>query len=325
MPELLYLMSDDSRIPVIRHFVSKENTMKKNVHVLCCGTLVLAAFLAIPASMTTAEESQATQTIKSFLSGGLCIEAARVTERPDVSYDSVGMPYKWYSVDDTYRLWVSLDGEKVYRFTHNRWGCNELHLVEGKTHDDAISETEAFASVVPLLSYLGFSTEQNEYEIEFKDTAYQTDQRINDLWGARWYIRKAFSLDGIKCRSRYLTIIVSAASGAVVGFHHNPVIPPENTLNPIVPYSAAEQIALAWITAHPYFAEANPTIAADSSQEQIVIAQKYDFYGESMVGRTVPISTYYSWVVIFDFVEFGRAYQCGVWVNIETGEVVGSG
>ena len=278
-------------------------------------------FLALLHSGAVAESAEA-QTAENFLAQIMNLSVSSIVESPDVSYDIIGLPYKTLTADGCCDVWVSEDGSAVYGYGKKSMFADED--TDGKTHADAISEAAAFAAITPLLQYLDLSTIQSDYELVFEDMGGETE---DDLWGCVWIVHREMELNGIPCRTRLFTGLVSAASDTIFTFRHRPVIQPENTLSLDVSYAAARQAAQAWLAAEPYFTEASPLLLDDDDDEgEQVIAPQQNFFAIDEEEQTSPTATYYSWEIPFEWTEWGDAQFNGVvWVDVVTGEVVGAG
>ena len=297
--------------------------MKVSHNYMFRSLVVLVALLFLSITRIWAEQSQSEQTIKTFFNDIITIKVNKMTIKSGIFCSSIGLPYRMISVNDgAYNIRISLDGTTIYFFNQKGWSSSETDIVEGKGHADAISETNAFTFAIPLLNYLGFPTQKDDYKIVFCDNAYKTTSSVEDLWGASWLISKDLYSNGKRCRGRYLTVIISAASGKIVSFIHKPVIHPQNTMNVQVTYASAQQAALAWLTAAPYFTGKSPTINTSNTQGEVVIAQKEGSSQENTLCEDA-ISTYYCWEVNFDFIENEKSNPGKIWVNVETGEVIG--
>ena len=294
---------------------------KNDLFGLLSTLVVFAFFLLAPLYTGVAEESAAAQTARNFLSQVMNVTATLIVESPYVSYDIIGLPYKTLTADTCCDVWVSEDGSAVYGYGKKSMFADED--TAGKTHADAISEAAAFAAMTPLLQYLDLSTTQSDYDIVFEDMGGETE---NDLWGCVWIVHREMELNGIPCRTRVFTGLVSAASGAIFTFRNRPVIPPENTLNGDVTYAVARQATQSWLSAWPYFSAASPTLAGDENEGVKVIAPQENHFAPADDEQTAPTKTYYSWEVPFEWTEWGdEQFEGVVWVNVETGEVVGAG
>jgi|GEM_PF-2190405 len=286
--------------------------------------LVGVVFLYIPNLL--AEQPQSELVIRKFLHDIFNMEVNNIKIEPGEFCLSIGFPHKIVFINNTaHTIEISLDDTKIYSFSENRWSSSETALVEGKGHQDAISETDAFTSAIPLLDYFGFSTQKHDYKMVFRDNAHKTTSSVEDLWGASWDIRKDLNFNGILCRGRYVLVIISAASGKIVSFLHKPVIEPQNTMNVEITYAAAQQVALAWLMTAPHFTGKSPTINTTNTQGEIVIAPKKDISQEntSCEDAEDAIVTYYCWEVDFNFLENEKSNPGKIWVNVETGEVIG--
>ncbi len=277
-------------------------------------------FLASLQGGATAE-SAAAQTAEDFLTQIMNLSVSSIVESPDVSYDIIGLPYKTLTAEGCCDVWVSEDGSAVYGYGKKSMFADED--TDGKTHADAISEAAAFAAITPLLQYLNLSTAQSDYELVFEDMGGETE---NDLWGCVWIVHREMELNGITCRTRLFTGLVSAASDTIFTFRHRPVIPPANTLSLDVTYAAARQAAQDWLAEEPYFTVASPILLDDDGEGEQVIAPQQNFFAIDEEEQTSPTATYYSWEIPFEWTEWGDAQFNGVvWVDVGTGAVVGAG
>lgn len=267
-----------------------------------------------------AQQSAIEQTITGFFNTVFNIEVAKITVEPEIKYSPIGLPFKRVVVNTNYNLFISADDSTIYHFSKSNWMSLEADSVRGKTHTDRISEDEAFTAVVPLLAYFGCPTEKSSYEAAFIDTAAESNRE--DLYGANWTFRREISHNGIPCRTRYFITSVSAASGNIVMFYNWLKILPLNTNNSQVSFTTAQQIALAWLMAEPYFANKSPTIDTSNTQGQIVIAPKQNCVTDTDLLREA-LTTYYSWEVLYTYIDDGQIVPMRIWINVETGEVVG--
>ncbi len=300
--------------------MATNNTYLTNTYYILRMAITLVLLFSWAAG---AEESLAAQKAISFLSQVLNITAAAVIESPDISFETIGLPYKKITVNACHNLWVAEDGSTVYSYSRrNRFTGED---VSGKTHADAISATDAFTAIIPLLAYLGLSTSQSDYEIAFSDIGGETH---NDLQGCTWGVRQTIHVNGVLCRSCIFLGRVSAASGAIFSFRYWPIIPQENTSTATISYAEARQTAINWLATQIYLTGASPTLTGDENNGQQVIAPNINGFDISnlLEEQTESTKTYYCWEVPFEWTERGDHTVPGVvWIDVETGAVIGAG
>ncbi|NLV45115.1 MAG: hypothetical protein GXY07_11520 [Candidatus Hydrogenedentes bacterium] len=267
-----------------------------------------------------AQQPTIEQTITGFFNTVFNIEVTKIVEKPGIKYYAIGLPYKYVVVNNKYTSYISVDCLTIYHYSNSNWMTLEADSVRGKTHADRISEDEAFTSIVPLLAHFSCPTEKSSFEAVFRDTAVESNRE--DLFGACWTFRREILHNGIPCRTRYFSISVSAASGNIIMFDNCTKILPLNTNNSQVSFTAAQQIAFAWLMAEPYFANKSPTIDTSNTQGQIVIAPKRNWVTDTDL-LSEALTTYYSWEVLYTYIEDGQIIPTRIWINVETGEVVG--
>lgn len=284
--------------------------------------LILLSIIAVtPIQMAWAQESPIIQKARNFLSQALNISATTIIERPEVIYDIIGLPYKILNVDSTYDIWVAEDGTAVYGYTKKDMFSGEN--LNGKTNADAISEEYAFNAIGPVLNYLDLSTSKSDYYMSFRDMGTEGDED-DDLWGCMWIIRKEMELNGIPCRGRGFSGSVSGASQTVNIFRYLPTIMPENQSNVVVSYTEARQNALNWLQEHPYFETASPFLVGDENTGVQVIAPQHQMFELNEAEQTEATKTYYCWEIYFSWTEYNNDFNGVIWVNIDTGEIVGA-
>ncbi len=281
---------------------------------------LLTAVILLPC-WSVAEESPAAQEARNFLEQALGITVTTIVEKPSVTYDVIGLPYRLLTADATYDVWVSENASAIYGYARRGMFVNEN--LEGKTTADAISEDRAFATIVPVLNYLDLSTAKSDYHIDFQDMGGGAG---NSLEGCFWSVSREMALNEKPCRTRTFIGVVAAASETVYIVRYSPSIPPENQLNVVITYQAARQAAQDWLAEEPYFTVASPILLDDDGEGEQVIAPQQNFFAIDEEEQTSPTATYYSWEIPFEWTEWGDAQFNGVvWVDIETGEVVGAG
>ena len=224
-------------------------------------------------------------------------------------------------MDSTYDIWVAEDGTAVYGYTKKDMFSGEN--LNGKTNADAISEEYAFNAIGPVLNYLDLSTSKSDYYMSFRDMGTEGDED-DDLWGCMWIIRKEMELNGIPCRGRGFSGSVSGASQTVNIFRYLPTIMPENQSNVVVSYTEARQNALNWLQEHPYFETASPFLVGDENTGVQVIAPQHQMFELNEAEQTEATKTYYCWEIYFSWTEYNNDFNGVIWVNIDTGEIVGA-
>ena len=298
----------------------KTNVTKNTTQCLCL--IIIALMFFVLHNNAFCQESSINQNIKEFFSETLDIAITSIIGTPCISYDVVGLPHKTFIADKTYRIQASIDGSSIYSVQLTK-DLVPKEDIEGKTNKDAISDDAAFSAVIPLLEYYDLPVNKSEYQIDFIDI---NGENEDDLYGCSWSISYYLKLNGIPCRTRFVNISVSAAAKVIEGFIFRPVISPENTLDNAITYASARQLALDWILEQPYLTgEGLPTLTGDNNNGIQVIAPEYNILVPNESEATEQPKTYYCWEVPFTYKEFDYTPEAVVWVDIQTGEIVGGG
>ena len=291
-----------------------------------CVAALMAILIAPLHSSAICQDLSANEKISDFLLQTLGITVTTITDTSSISYDFIGFPHKTFTADKIYTIKSSVDGSAIYSYSKKERFVYKTDI-SVKTSEDAISDDDAFSVVVPLLEYFGLPTDKSKYRITFVDNA---DEVEDDLFGSSWSIIHYMKLNGIPCRKRILNISVCAAEKEVQSFFYRPIIPPENTLDGAIPYASARQLALDWFAKQPSLTVGGlPTIIDDANNSTHkgtqVIAPVYNIFSTSVSRLTEQPKTYYCWEVPFAWVDFTHIHNVVVWVNIQTGEIVGAG
>jgi len=128
----------------------------------------------------------------------------------------------------------------------------------------------------------------------------------------------------VPCRGSRLRIQVGASSGILENFSYAPPIAPRQKPLKRLPKERAVEIAKEWLEKCSYFSGKNAQVTQDLTQVAEVIAPRND-----LVPNLQPVQdedcdkTYYCWEVPFAFVERDHAFSAWLWVNMDTGEVIG--
>jgi hypothetical protein len=277
-------------------------------------------FMALTFTSYTAafgQELSAEQRIRDFLSEVLGITATNISESPSILYESFGLPYKIFIADGCCKISASVDGSIIYRYMSDSLFADEEDTIKGKTLEDAISDDEAFSAAVPILEFYELPTEKSEYQMDLIDPF---SEIRGDLFGSEWFIEKEIKLNGIPCRTRAIYIGISAASKKIVDFEYYPIIPPENTLDNAITYASAQRKAWRWILVHFL---TWPALTGDANAGIQVIAPNLNRL-KSVYDETEPTKTFYCWEVPFTWKQWESTLNGVVWVNLQTGEIVGS-
>ena len=283
---------------------------------------IVVLLVLIPAYSGVTEESPTVKKVRNFFVEVFGKTVSAISESSDISYNIIGLPYKIYDVDSKYMVKISEDNTTIYGYTKKDLDEN----VTGKTSADAISEDDAFNAVKPVLKYLELSTSKSDYQMSFRDMGTE-DDRADDLWGCMWTIvGKDMEMNKMPCRGRGFVGAVSGASQTITTFCYLPVIMPENELSLIITYAEARQKALIWLQKKPYFEKAIPSLTGDENTGIQVIAPKRDSFDNNRGEPTKLTKTYYCWEIPFVSSKLIPEQSEGaVWINVETGEVVGAG
>lgn len=284
--------------------------------------LLFIAIAVAPMHISEAQELPIRQKAQEFLVQGLGITTSIIEEKAGVTNDIIGLPYKIVTADSTYDVWVSEDASTVYGYAKKSMFSDEN--LDGKTVADAISEETAFSAIIPVLSYIGLSINKSDYQMLFSDMG-SKDGDEDDLWGCVWRIYKEMKIDGKVCRFRGFNGVIAASSETIYTFRYRPVIYPENTLNDVITYIAARQSAASWLTTQPYFESAVPILSGDENAGIQVIAPEHNMFDNNIPEATDSVKTFYCWEVPFTWTESEtEQFEGVVWVNVETGDVIGA-
>ena len=291
---------------------------------LCKSSIIIGftmLFVFFPICTGMPQELTPSQKVEEFLSEALNIENATIVERPGISFDK-GLPGKTFCIDDNCdsTVMVTEDGAIILEYRRRFYHSEEKEYVQGKTRADAITETEAFAFATPVLEYLGYSSAREDYSLDIRNFI-NNCPRNNALEGTRWSIKKYFTVDGVSYRGATLFVRLSAATGTIISISNTPRVLPENSMNIQISFADARPVALNWIRDN-YFG----SLTGDAESGTIVIAPNVNQF-EMLTKRTEALKTYYCWEVPFIWREpmTNKMEESVVWVNIETGEVVGAG
>ena len=285
--------------------------------------LLLYSLIHLNCVIGQTEETQPIQTVRAFLSDVLSIEISEVKEHPGDLFLEIRSDHKICLINNgSYSVYVSEDGSVVYGYNNNTW----YSRVYDEVHAELITESEVFDMAVPLLKYLGLTLDVSDYEFSLRGFGLKTPDNYQQQV---WRISRRFYLNGKICRSLGFSCLISATSGDLIKFVYNPIKAPQNNLNVQVSYKEACDIASSYIS-QVYASTINEiSFANGDSEGKIVVAPDDNELGKADYNYALgPPSMYYSWEVKLRFVEYKnteREYSssCIVYVNIETGEVVG--
>lgn len=297
----------------------EKNTMIRSNTVIEKIVLVFFMFVLSTISAVAEQESQVAESVRNFFTQTMRVTVTNLVEEPCISYRLIGLPYKEVKVDNSYFVWVADVGGTIYSYTKKDMPNED---VINKTQEDAISASEAFTSILTLLDYFELPKKESDYQMIFQDMGGETE---NDLDSCYWIIRRELNLDGIPCRMRSFVCFVSGASGTIFTFKYLPVIPPENTLIVTTTYAAARQAALNWLMESSVLSVREITLTGDENSGTQVVAPEENMFVDNMLqDQTEKTKTYYCWEVPFAWTQYEEDYNGYVWVNVETGEIVGA-
>jgi len=192
---------------------------------------------------------------------------------------------------------------------------------KGHSIDDAITADAAWQAAQPVLAYYGLSYAREEFRFQMGDS----EPEGNDLYGAYWYIEYDYTYNGLPCRYNTFRVKLSAYSGTILTVHNAPIIVPKEPQQKISKTKAIEQ-AKAWLEERLYLKGKQPTVdetAPDRIEEVIARPNRsYVVDGEAPEMKLTE-EAFYCWEVPFEFIEDGNTFRRSVWVNIETGQVIG--
>lgn len=260
------------------------------------------------------------------------VSTARVQRQRKQSLDPIDpLPYAELRVND------GLDGECdvkigksdgiIYSYTRRARGRDVLDEpgIRGRTIEDAISAEAAFEAALPILRYYGLPTSPENYTIGLGDVGQV--EAPDDLYAALWDVSGKFQHKGVPSRWGRVRIAISAHSGSVISVRYDPLIVPRE---PQVRISKVEavQSAKGWLAERKYFVDKRPTVEEQGLERiEEVIAVPNNAYllpGEVSRAQNDPVQSFYCWEVPFTFVEHEHTFKSYLWVNVETGEVIGA-
>ncbi len=226
------------------------------------------------------------------------------------------------------------DGESacLYEFSRQHMKDGEKEATKGLTHDDAISAEEAFASFLPLAQELKIPMKQEEYSLRFVDVnEIPADNGKKsakaDLYGAYWHLTLSLSYEGMPCRGRRVTARISAYSGRINLFLYYPVIVPSPGERR-VDRKQAVRLLKKWLEKKTYFSGPyrEHRIPDDSKLRGKLVVACPNGFPDSRISheqRISPPAASVCWEVAFEYSERGHWFPAVVWVDADTGHVIG--
>ncbi len=203
---------------------------------------------------------------------------------------------------------------------------------EDKRREDAISAEEAFTVALSYLRYHGLPGAPEEYDVFFDQAGGDSAAATKDLGGHSWVIHRDFTHKGVLCRGRRMVVRVCPYYARVQMLYYRPVVIPEVPVRRIAREDAVAS-ARAWLDTHQYFEGKEPHLTeADVGDILEVIALPNAWFNLESGSEPIEgqVRSFHCWEVPFHFTEYGgtiseHVFRARVWVNIETGEVIGGG
>ncbi len=249
---------------------------------------------------------------------GTEVRTVRVLKRevasPDDRAGNVRIQVNEDIASEDYKIKIHSENATVLSCSASNWP-----EIKGMTIEDSISAEEAFGTAVPYLEYYDLSLERDQYRIVLEDLG-------EDREGS-WSIWGKFSHEGRPCRDRGVNVMVSAYSNHVQLFVYKPMeIPVQPTRR--ISKEQAVKSAEAWTKTLNYFEGKEPRFTGIKMSDIVeVIAspnRKYIREAEAEPPEG-EIQSFYCWEVPFAFTDHQHEFRRRLWVNIETGVVIGGG
>jgi hypothetical protein len=196
---------------------------------------------------------------------------------------------------------------KVYRFSTN-WHASSMG-------PELISESQAWETCKPFLAYLGIEQERATYDLKLL-----RDDSGRDFW----FLSRDFVYEEIPCRGSRLRMQIAASRGVIENFYYAPPFPPPNKPLRKLSKESAIETATKWLAKSMYFGEKSAKVTEDLAQVVEVIAPPNDLVPDlAPLGNEDSSKMRYCWEVPFDFEEGGHPLSDWLWVDVETGRVIG--
>lgn len=220
------------------------------------------------------------------------------------------------------KVCVDIKDGTVYRYVDMGDWTKEEDLQE-KSIREAISVEQAFAAAVPMLTHFGLPLTFGEYDVSLVNMGPKSGEtRLED---ALWWVKKDFSHQGVPCRGCDIAIVLSPFSGKLLMLGYDPPIIPQAPVKRITKMEATENARI-WLEANKYIGPSNPVVDSGALDEiKYVIALPNDFgipvhEAEPEEG---PVKSFYCWEVPFYYTQDDNTFEARIWVNVETGQVIG--
>jgi len=223
---------------------------------------------------------------------------------------------------DTVGLHFDPASGTVYAYTRTNWLDKPGY--EGRTHRDAVSEAKAWERAVPVLRHYGLSTDRKEYEVVLEDPF--TEEKEGDLYGARWWIRKELTHQGLRCRGSQLSLDLSAVSGEVAMLWYLPVVVPRVKHRVRVSEAEAVEKAKKWLRRTDFFESLAFTVGPMDQMgvEQVIGRPEDPCLNRDGKGAYPDTGeSFYCWQIPYRYVDNGQGWTHVLWVRVDNGDVIG--
>jgi len=232
--------------------------------------------------------------------------------------------------------WIALvagDTGQVYSFGRKHFFNDEKSEASALKKADALSREAAFKAVLPLLKDFSLSENIEDYTLNLEERvgSFSVPEEERSLHDYLWAIRRYFSYEGVPCRERRLSVLISPLSGKVVSVDYWPMVLPANEKdeNKIISRQNALGVTTEWVSQEPYFLHVGRAArVADDAVDDIamVVACPRPYphpEGYRKETRYVGTEAYYCWEVPFEFKEAGHLFEGVAWVRVDNSAVIG--
>jgi len=222
------------------------------------------------------------------------------------------------------RVYVTCEGVEVLALVilgiedNIVYGCSVLQDDCETLLDTELTDEEAWRTCLPALDYYHVAPERKEFIMSHRKRGAE----------ALIAFTKRYEYKDLACRQAFLNVAVSARKGKVREVEYQPPrIPTEKPVENI-PKEEAVRHATDFLRNNWYLGGLSPKVTQEDRRlVQKVIAPPNKLFvlpPKEFVRQGVNWSeSRYSWEVPFEYQEGARTFQSVLWVDIETGEVIG--